>query len=704
MRKSVRVICLILAIAILTGLCAGCVNKTMVEITVGGDQIGTALSDIPVTVKVNGKDTPCRVEWSMLTETMDCYSIPTEALEEGHDYLVYIYYDAGTELDDENLEITVAGADLDYSQMVGNEIMTAVRINLLEKGNLTLICSGITPGAFIKDPYIAIRKDGEFVLFNYLWSVTTSEGSIPADESTVVEYGKYYDLSLELFPDEGFVLDDYPVRLNCGDGKLLSIEQQGDVVYATIRYYYIMATVHEFFAPNVQIEVGSEQLGTALSDIPVTIMVQGKRATCRAEWQMLNDAQDAYVAASGTLEEGKDYLVNVHYTADLTEEDLDVDKIAVFGAELDHSEIVSDGEILTVVRVNLLEKGNLTLTVGSAPIGMPIEHAYCAVKLDGEKLDPEYSWSILKGASEEPVDETGYFEEGNYYQITIRFIAPDDFKPEDWTVRLNCEDGELLSLEPDGAEYVAKIGFDYGGGHVCFFVENGEIPATNTCSESGQVFYICYECGEEKAEFAPALGHAPDWSNATYTAPQNCREYGVESASCIRCGAVQSRETADVGSHAWLNTGCEDNCDQGMTNFYTCSVCGQTKSEQTQSSHSWNEVAQDDKCDAGMTILYTCEKCGASKSETVSSDHSWIRIDQAGSCPYGVQLVHECSKCGTIDTSQWIYPGDHSFGTAVYWNNNVHVRYCTECGEMTRENHTCDATGYCEACDTFIVN
>ena len=61
-------------------------------------------------------------------------------------------------------------------------------------------------------------------------------------------------------------------------------------------------------------------------------------------------------------------------------------------------------------------------------------------------------------------------------------------------------------------------------------------------------------------------------------------------------------------------------------------------------------------------------------------------------------------KCGEIDTSQWIYPGDHSFGAAEYWSNHTHVRYCVECGHDLFEDHVTDNRGYCAACDHWIIN
>lgn len=671
MKKTLRTISLLLVLVMLASMLAGCTNKTEVVISVPGDQIGTELASIPVTVTVNGKPVDCRVEWQMLNETQDAYITASGVMENGNDYLAHVFYNAGAALGDENLDISVEGAELDYSEMAGEEIRTVVRINLLEKGNLTLVCGSVTLGAPIYNAYCAVKLDGENQPFNFQWTVTSGDETAPADANTVVEYGKVYELALEIYPEEGFNLNDWPVRVNCGKGDLVSIEQQGDVVYATIRYYYIKATVHEFFSPNVQIEVGSEQIGTALSEIPVTVQLFGENVPCRTEWSVMNDPADGYVPTSGTLEKGKDYLINVYYTADLTEEDLDADKIAVFGAELNHSEMAGE-EILTVVRVNLLEKGNLTLTVGSHYVGMPIEHAYSVVKLDGEKLYSEHSWSIRKGNSEEAADESGYFEEGKYYQIAIRFIPPDDFDPDDWAIRLNCEGGELISLEADGAEYVAKIGFNYTNGeppeqeepkHECNFVLNPNKPSTATCAEAGVIFYLCQTCGAEKTETAAA-----------------------------------------TGNHAWVEIDRMDLCDDGLTVSYSCSVCGQRDSEHFTSSHSWKETAREDLCDLGLTIYYTCEKCSATYNEVHASAHDWVKIDQAGYCPHGLQLVHECTKCGEIDTSQWIYPGDHSFGAAEYWSNHTHVRYCVECGHDLFEDHVTDNRGYCAACDSYIIN
>lgn len=671
MKKTLRAISLLLVLVMLASMLAGCTNKTEVVISVPGDQIGTELASIPVTVTVNGKPVDCRVEWQMLNETQDAYEAASGVMENGKDYLANVYYNAGTALEDENLNISVEGAELNHSEMAGEEILTVVRINLLEKGNLTLVCGSVTLGAPIYNAYCAVKLDGENQPFNFQWTVVnTDEPAVPDNDDTF-ESGKIYQLSIDFFPDEDFVLEDWPVRVNCGSGELTALEKTSEGYRAEITFVFNEEAQDVHTPSDLEIVVGSDQIGAPLSEIPVTVRLFGENVPCRTEWSVMNDPADGYVPTSGTLEKGKDYLINVYYTADLTEDDLAADKIAVFGAELDHSQMAGE-EILTVVRVNLLEKGNLTLTVGSHYVGMPIEHAYSVVKLDGEKLYSEHSWSIRKGNSEEAADESGYFEEGKYYQIAIRFIPSDDFDPDDWAIRLNCEGGELISLEADGAEYVAKIGFNYTNGeppeqeepqHECNFVLNPNKPSTATCAEDGVIFYLCQTCGAEITETAAA-----------------------------------------TGNHAWVEIDRMDLCDDGLTVSYSCSVCGQRDSEHFTSSHSWKETAREDLCDLGLTIYYTCEKCSATYNEVHASAHDWVKIDQAGYCPHGLQLVHKCTKCGEIDTSQWIYPGDHSFGAAEYWSNHTHVRYCVECGHDLFEDHVTDNRGYCAACDSYIVN
>ena len=357
----------------------------------------------------------------------------------------------------------------------------------------------------------------------------------------------------------------------------------------------------------VTITVGAEA-GAALASIPVSVTVDGQEVACRTEWTMLNAAGDAYEAVQGNLENGKDYRLNIYYNAGASVDDTEFD-IQVTGAELSFSEMAGE-EVKTVVRINLLEKGNLTIVSGSNMVGMPIEHAYCAVKLDGESLTiTSYEWSILTDSGITAPAEGAVFEEGKYYQLHIYFIAPDGFDPDAWQIRSNCGEGTVQSIEAAGAEFVALVDFNYTGGekpeaHTCNFVLNKNKPSTATCEQDGVTYYIC-SCGKEKTEAAKATGHLFDLVNET---KPNCTENGVAERKCRYCG-------------------------KGMT--VISSADGVT--------HDYQQVDKRGSCDEGLVVSYKCSRCDASKTETLSpKEHAY------GAAEYwsNFRCVRTCQDCG----------------------------------------------------------
>ena len=67
----------------------------------------------------------------------------------------------------------------------------------------------------------------------------------------------------------------------------------------------------------------------------------------------------------------------------------------------------------------------------------------------------------------------------------------------------------------------------------------------STCKNNGQEVYKCSECGEEKVDLIPALGH--NWGNWIEKIKPTCTEHGIEERKCSRCGKVESRNTKKLG-------------------------------------------------------------------------------------------------------------------------------------------------------------
>lgn len=67
----------------------------------------------------------------------------------------------------------------------------------------------------------------------------------------------------------------------------------------------------------------------------------------------------------------------------------------------------------------------------------------------------------------------------------------------------------------------------------------------STCKNNGQEVYKCSECGEEKVDLIPALGH--NWGKWIEKIKPTCTEHGIEERKCSRCGKVESRNTKKLG-------------------------------------------------------------------------------------------------------------------------------------------------------------
>ena len=110
---------------------------------------------------------------------------------------------------------------------------------------------------------------------------------------------------------------------------------------------------------------------------------------------------------------------------------------------------------------------------------------------------------------------------------------------------------------------------------------------TNTVAatedKDGSKTYICSVCGETKTEVIPKLTHEHQW-NKDYTVDvePTCTKEGKKSIHCVKDDAIKpdSEVTIPAKGHNWVltNTVAATEDKEG-SNTYTCSVCGETKTE-----------------------------------------------------------------------------------------------------------------------------
>lgn len=191
----------------------------------------------------------------------------------------------------------------------------------------------------------------------------------------------------------------------------------------------------------------------------------------------------------------------------------------------------------------------------------------------------------------------------------------------------------------------------------------GEVTEAHTCTTDGTMTYTCTDCGATKTEVIPHGHTFNEWE------ADNADQH---SKTCSACKAEKI-----YADHVW-DEGKEDPAPTHLADgakVYTCTECGETKSEILPriEEHEW--VASDlDEAQHKKVCV-----CGAEELE----DHSWkVETTEATHLEEGSK-VSTCEGCGKVVTE--ILPKDpvHTFGgECVSHDDNQHSAKC-ECEEGT---------------------
>jgi hypothetical protein len=256
-------------------------------------------------------------------------------------------------------------------------------------------------------------------------------------------------------------------------------------------------------------------------------------------------------------------------------------------------------------------------------------------------------------------------------------------------------------------------------------VKEKEIPATCTEGGSYESVVYCTSCNEElnrETVTVPATGHTAGEAVKEKEIPATCTEGGSYEAVtyCTSCDEELSRETVSVPAtgHAWDNgkITTAPTCTEAGVMTYTCSTCGETKTEAIDATgHTVGEAVKEKEIPATCTeagsyesVVY-CTVDGVELSRepiTVpATGHAWDngKITTAPTCTEAGVMTYTCTTCGETKTEAIDATG-HTAGEAVKENvvdatvtekgSYDLVTYCTVCGkELSRETVEIPATG-----------
>lgn len=220
-----------------------------------------------------------------------------------------------------------------------------------------------------------------------------------------------------------------------------------------------------------------------------------------------------------------------------------------------------------------------------------------------------------------------------------------------------------------------------------------------TCSEAGEMQYICDDCGEvADTKKIDKLPHTPDGKWVTVTEP-TCGQVGRRVQTCTVCGQETEEEAIEKLEHIYgdweLTT--PPTCRDRGERTRTCTVCGEKDRESVDKSDdhdfgSWKTV-REATCTSTSLRVRTCALCGEEEKDTTSKlGHSfggWT-TQKAPTCGEKGTETRKCKACGETETRSVAATGDHIFGDWKQENETRSWRKCKACGYV--ENRYSDPT------------
>lgn len=213
-----------------------------------------------------------------------------------------------------------------------------------------------------------------------------------------------------------------------------------------------------------------------------------------------------------------------------------------------------------------------------------------------------------------------------------------------------------------------------------------------TCTVGGTKQHKCNRCGKiETANIAP-LGHNSD---KTKTVAATCTTDGYTEKLCSRCSSVMSRTVIKAtGVHTWGSWVMvkSPTCTEGGTRKHTCTVCGQTASENVaplgHNADGTKTVAP--TCDTEGYTAKTCTRCGTIVSKTAIAvpGHSWSSwtVTKEATCTIGGSKQRKCTKCGKTETANIAPLGHNSDKTktvaATCGADGYTEKLCSRCSSV----------------------
>ena len=235
--------------------------------------------------------------------------------------------------------------------------------------------------------------------------------------------------------------------------------------------------------------------------------------------------------------------------------------------------------------------------------------------------------------------------------------AEHSFEPTIVTIHYNP--AMNWTLDADGTWQGYTVSSKGACLHTGYGTTENTVPAT--CGADGHIDTVCANCGDVIAtKVIPATG-AHTWDNGTVTTEPTETTPGVRTFTCAVCSQTKTEVITATGAHTFVFTkNVAPSCTEAGYDLYTCRDCGASEQRNVKPAlgHKWDSgtvTAEPTEKDPG-TMTYTCTVCGQTKTEVIPATgphtHVWgegtVTVAPTETTP-GVR-TYTCTVCGKTRT------------------------------------------------------
>ena len=338
------------------------------------------------------------------------------------------------------------------------------------------------------------------------------------------------------------------------------------------------------------------------------------------------------------------------------------------------------------------------------------------VAADGSLYGKFYLRGTMNGWAADESNRMTRNEDGSY-SITMDLAGGTyEFKAAitDWTEGYPGENAQL-TLDAD-----ATVTFTLANSELTWCAHQwnaGEVTTEATCTAEGVKAYTCSTCGHTKTETVAVAAHsyedgicsvcekiepcaAHQWKVTTYA---GCIHDGARTYTCTVCGETKSETIASTGGHiCQVKVVSVGTCIADGKQILTCDICGYSRVDITTAPghnyvdgvctncgtaepcvHEWNDgvVTREPTCTVEGVKTYTCGLCGGTKEEPVATiDHTYVD----GVCGCGATLnriyFRNSANWATVYVYAWTPNGNSNTEYTGTWPGSAMIPVEGEAG------------------------